>query len=195
MRVYDWINGSDGLITVQVYKSASKRKAHILKNHPGAELPPSIRKLRPAAPGEPDPMLSTHTQLTGTIASAPVCCPHCAKQYSSKVSLQLRKLFLPHWRWTVALHLQQFCLKPQLITLCVLISQTKMVQHIRKKHPEFAQLANTIQTPLTTAVISSAPAVINADGTTAETVVVRESYKYTCCAQTVVFCVKVSQHS
>ncbi|XP_071768627.1 PR domain zinc finger protein 10 [Centroberyx gerrardi] len=116
----------------KVYKSASKRKAHILKNHPGAELPPSIRKLRPAAPGEPDPMLSTHTQLTGTIATAPVCCPHCAKQYSSK---------------------------------------TKMVQHIRKKHPEYAQLANTIQAPLTTAVISSAPAVINADGTTAEAVV------------------------
>lgn len=80
---------SDGLNPVQVYKSASKRKAHILKNHPGAELPPSIRKLRPAAPGEPDPMLSTHTQLTGTIATAPVCCPHCAKQYSSKVSLVL----------------------------------------------------------------------------------------------------------
>ncbi|CAL8363642.1 unnamed protein product [Merluccius merluccius] len=115
----------------KVYKSASKRKAHILKNHPGSELPPSIRKLRPAAPGEPDPMLSTHTQLTGTIASAPVCCPHCAKQYSSK---------------------------------------TKMVQHIRKKHPEFGQL--TIQTPLTTAaVISSTPAVINADGTTSEAVV------------------------
>ncbi|XP_035010723.1 PR domain zinc finger protein 10 isoform X1 [Hippoglossus stenolepis] len=116
----------------KVYKSASKRKAHILKNHPGAELPPSIRKLRPAAPGEPDPMLSTHTQLTGTIATAPVCCPHCAKQYSSK---------------------------------------TKMVQHIRKKHPEFAQLANTIQAPLTTAVISSSPAVVSADGQTAEAVV------------------------
>ncbi|KAJ8275652.1 hypothetical protein COCON_G00074040 [Conger conger] len=116
----------------KVYKSASKRKAHILKNHPGAELPPSIRKLRPAGPGEPDPMLSTHTQLTGTIATAPVCCPHCAKQYSSK---------------------------------------TKMVQHIRKKHPEFAQLANSIQAPLATAVISSAPAVITADGTAAEAVV------------------------
>lgn len=116
----------------KIYKSASKRKAHILKNHPGAELPPSIRKLRPAVPGEPDPMLSTHTQLTGTIATAPVCCPHCAKQYSSK---------------------------------------TKMVQHIRKKHPEFAQLASTIQTPLTTAVISSTPAVISTDGTTAEAVV------------------------
>ncbi|XP_036393099.1 PR domain zinc finger protein 10 isoform X2 [Megalops cyprinoides] len=116
----------------KVYKSASKRKAHILKNHPGAELPPSIRKLRPAGPGEPDPMLSTHTQLTGTIATAPVCCPHCAKQYSSK---------------------------------------TKMVQHIRKKHPEYAQLANAIQAPLATAVISSAPAVITSDGTTAEAVV------------------------
>ncbi|KAI5620317.1 PR domain zinc finger protein 10 isoform X1 [Silurus asotus] len=116
----------------KVYKSASKRKAHILKNHPGAELPPSIRKLRPARPGEPDPMLSTHTQLTGTIATAPVCCPHCAKQYSSK---------------------------------------TKMVQHIRKKHPEFAQLTNNIQPPLATTVINSTPAVIATDGTTSEAVV------------------------
>ncbi|NXE28089.1 PRD10 protein, partial [Ardeotis kori] len=116
----------------KVYKSASKRKAHILKNHPGAELPPSIRKLRPAGPGEPDPMLSTHTQLTGTIATPPVCCPHCSKQYSSK---------------------------------------TKMVQHIRKKHAEFAQLPNAIHAPLATAVISSAPAVLTTDSATGETVV------------------------
>ncbi|XP_040339474.1 PR domain zinc finger protein 10 isoform X4 [Herpailurus yagouaroundi] len=116
----------------KVYKSASKRKAHILKNHPGAELPPSIRKLRPAGPGEPDPMLSTHTQLTGTIATPPVCCPHCSKQYSSK---------------------------------------TKMVQHIRKKHPEYAQLPNTLHTPLTTAVISATPAVLTTDSATGETVV------------------------
>ncbi|NXI35011.1 PRD10 protein, partial [Galbula dea] len=116
----------------KVYKSASKRKAHILKIHPGAELPPSIRKLRPAGPGEPDPMLSTHTQLTGTIATPPVCCPHCSKQYSSK---------------------------------------TKMVQHIRKKHPEFAQLPNTAHAPLATAVISSTPAVLTTDSTTGETVV------------------------
>uniref|UniRef100_A0A8U8BQC6 PR domain zinc finger protein 10 n=1 Tax=Geospiza parvula TaxID=87175 RepID=A0A8U8BQC6_GEOPR len=120
------------IFALQVYKSASKRKAHILKNHPGAELPPSIRKLRPAGPGEPDPMLSTHTQLTGTIATPPVCCPHCSKQYSSK---------------------------------------TKMVQHIRKKHPEFAQLPNTIHAPLATAVISSTPAVLTTDSTTGETVV------------------------
>ncbi|XP_043937019.1 PR domain zinc finger protein 10 isoform X2 [Protopterus annectens] len=116
----------------KVYKSASKRKAHILKNHPGSELPPSIRKLRPAGPGEPDPMLSTHTQLTGTIAVAPVCCPHCSKQYSSK---------------------------------------TKMVQHIRKKHPELVQLPNSIQAPIATAVISTAPAVLTTDSATGETVV------------------------
>nr|XP_032800057.1 PR domain zinc finger protein 10-like [Petromyzon marinus]XP_032800058.1 PR domain zinc finger protein 10-like [Petromyzon marinus] len=82
----------------KVYKSASKRKSHILKNHPGYDLPPSIRKLRlgltgigsggvpgGAVPGESDASLCTHTQLTGTVASAPVCCPHCSKQYSSKV--------------------------------------------------------------------------------------------------------------
>ncbi|XP_051953439.1 PR domain zinc finger protein 10-like [Xyrauchen texanus] len=119
----------------KVYKSASKRKAHILKNHPGAELPPSIRKLRPAGPGEPDPMLSTHTQLTGTIATAPVCCPHCAKQYSSK---------------------------------------TKMVQHIRKKHPEYQYNSSSIQAPLAATVISSTPAVITTDGTAAEAVVMTD---------------------
>lgn len=185
------MNRSDGLISVQVYKSASKRKAHILKNHPGAELPPSIRKLRPAAPGEPDPMLSTHTQLTGTIATAPVCCPHCAKQYSSKVSVKLcqRRYFtslgiciniytdIDSSAVFAVIHNSTLCPGQSLTPtdFCVLVSQTKMVQHIRKKHPEFAQLANTIQAPLTTAVISSAPAVISADGTTAEAVVVRKS--------------------
>lgn len=53
-------------------------------------------------------------------------------------------------------------------------SQTKMVQHIRKKHPEFAQLSNSIQAPLATTVINSTPSVITTDGTTTEAVVVRE---------------------
>ncbi|XP_042199799.1 PR domain zinc finger protein 10 isoform X2 [Callorhinchus milii] len=122
----------------KVYKSASKRKAHILKNHPGSELPPSIRKLRPAGPGEPDPMLSTHTQLKGTIATLPVCCPHCCKQYSSKA---------------------------------------KMVQHIRKKHTDILRAnpnslsALPAQTPIAATVISTAPTLINADGSTGDTVV------------------------
>lgn len=52
-----------------------------------------------------------------------------------------------------------------------MLFQTKMVQHIRKKHPEFAQLSNTIHTPLTTAVISATPAVLTTDSATGETVV------------------------
>lgn len=51
--------------------------------------------------------------------------------------------------------------------------QTKMVQHIRKKHPEYQyNSSSSIQAPLATTVISSTPAVITTDGTTAETVVV-----------------------
>lgn len=53
-----------------------------------------------------------------------------------------------------------------------IIFQTKMVQHIRKKHPEYAQLPNTLHTPLTTAVISATPAVLTTDSATGETVVV-----------------------
>jgi hypothetical protein len=58
-----------------------------------------------------------------------------------------------------------------------------MVQHIRKKHPEYAQLPNTIHTPLTTAVISATPAVLTTDSATGETVVVsgrlgRVSYSF-----------------
>lgn len=53
-------------------------------------------------------------------------------------------------------------------------AQTKMVQHIRKKHPEYPQIpTNTIHVPLTTAVISATPAVLTADSTSGETVVVR----------------------
>lgn len=47
-----------------------------------------------------------------------------------------------------------------------------MVQHIRKKHPEYAQLPNALHTPLTTAVISATPAVLTTDSATGETVVV-----------------------
>lgn len=122
-----------------MYKSASKRKAHILKNHPGAELPPSIRKLRPAGPGEPDPMLSTHTQLTGTIATPPVCCPHCSKQYSSKVwevlasgSLSLGMLF-HHGLCHLSVHKHSSLLLRELILCCVLTVQVQSACFRAKK--------------------------------------------------------------
>lgn len=56
-----------------------------------------------------------------------------------------------------------------------ILFQTKMVQHIRKKHPEYAQLPNTLHPPLTTAVISATPAVLTTDSATGETVVVSVS--------------------
>uniref|UniRef100_A0A8C4QQY3 C2H2-type domain-containing protein n=1 Tax=Eptatretus burgeri TaxID=7764 RepID=A0A8C4QQY3_EPTBU len=77
----------------KVYKSTSKRKSHILKNHPGCALPASIRSLRPAEPGQPDPLLATHTALAGTVPALPVQCPACSRQYSSKAKMvqHLRK--------------------------------------------------------------------------------------------------------
>lgn len=48
-----------------------------------------------------------------------------------------------------------------------------MVQHIRKKHPEYQYTSSSsIQAPLAATVISSTPAVITTDGATAEAVVV-----------------------
>ncbi|XP_036209967.1 PR domain zinc finger protein 10 isoform X3 [Myotis myotis] len=62
-------------------------------------------------------------------------------------------------------------IKPNRDYFCQYCDKTKMVQHIRKKHPEYAQLPNTLHTPLTTAVISTAPAVLTTDSATGETVV------------------------
>ena len=78
-------------ILLQVYKSSSKRKVHILKNHPGAKLPPSVRdKVALAEEREPNPTFST---TVGSVTSQPHSCPHCHKQYASNAKLlqHLRK--------------------------------------------------------------------------------------------------------
>ncbi|XP_057653283.1 PR domain zinc finger protein 10-like [Diorhabda carinulata] len=70
----------------KVYKSSSKRKAHILKNHPGAALPPSNRKqgsLQEVS-GLPNP---TFSQTVGSITTRPQNCKWCHKQYASKAKL------------------------------------------------------------------------------------------------------------
>lgn len=70
----------------KVYKSSSKRKAHILKNHPGAALPMSNRKqgsLQEVS-GLPNP---TFTQTVGSITTHPQSCKWCHKQYASKAKL------------------------------------------------------------------------------------------------------------
>lgn len=70
----------------KVYKSSSKRKAHILKNHPGSDLPQSARKKIniDEIPGVPNP---TYSQTVGSITTMPHQCEHCHKQYASKAKL------------------------------------------------------------------------------------------------------------
>ncbi|KAG8188839.1 hypothetical protein JTE90_004650 [Oedothorax gibbosus] len=70
----------------KVYKSSSKRKAHILKNHPGSELPMSNRRKGgvPEIPGLPNP---TFSQTVGSITTHPHHCNWCHKQYASKAKL------------------------------------------------------------------------------------------------------------
>lgn len=70
----------------KIYKSSSKRKAHILKYHPGAELPMSNRQKGgvPNIPGLPNP---TYSQTVGSITTTPHGCQWCHKQYASKAKL------------------------------------------------------------------------------------------------------------
>ena len=71
----------------KVYKSSSKRKAHILKNHPGAELPQSARKKIPMEELPMGMQNPTYSQTVGSITTMPHGCEHCHKQYASKAKL------------------------------------------------------------------------------------------------------------
>ena len=71
----------------KVYKSSSKRKAHILKNHPGAELPLSARKKIPPEETLENGDNPTYSQTVGSITTMPHNCEHCHKQYASKAKL------------------------------------------------------------------------------------------------------------
>lgn len=69
----------------QVYKSSSKRKSHILKNHPGEKLPVSARDktgLKTAGGSNP-----TYSTTVGSVTSLPHNCPSCHKQYASHAKL------------------------------------------------------------------------------------------------------------
>eukprot|EP00095_Tigriopus_kingsejongensis_P007001 maker-scaffold430_size173499-snap-gene-0.50 protein:Tk07001 transcript:maker-scaffold430_size173499-snap-gene-0.50-mRNA-1 annotation:"pr domain zinc finger protein 5-like isoform 1" len=68
----------------KVYKSSSKRKAHILKNHPGKKLPVSARDKSIEQAGVLNP---TFSATVGSITSLPHNCPFCHKQYASHAKL------------------------------------------------------------------------------------------------------------
>ncbi|CAD5113201.1 DgyrCDS2388 [Dimorphilus gyrociliatus] len=65
----------------KTYKSSSKRKAHILKHHPGQELPPSGRH---STMDEGDNTFSTPV---GNMTVTPHACNMCHKQYASRAKL------------------------------------------------------------------------------------------------------------
>lgn len=70
----------------KVYRSSAKRKGHILKYHPGLDLPMSSRQKGgvPEIPGYPNP---TFSQTVSTITTHPQSCDWCHKQYASRAKL------------------------------------------------------------------------------------------------------------
>lgn len=88
-----------------MYKSSSKRKSHILKNHPGKEPPPSARDkaaLEKAASQQQQPSIRavessgqaiqqnfnpTYSATVGSVTSQPHNCPFCHKQYATNAKL------------------------------------------------------------------------------------------------------------
>ena len=66
----------------KVYKSSSKRKSHIIKNHPGAPLPAGARE---SNSGNAD--ASTFSQTVGSVTCQSHNCDLCHKQYASKAKL------------------------------------------------------------------------------------------------------------
>ena len=67
----------------QMYRSSSKRKLHILKYHPGEELPPSSTTHKESRSGED----STYSQTVGAVTTYPHPCKWCYRQYASRARL------------------------------------------------------------------------------------------------------------
>ncbi|KAF7279150.1 hypothetical protein GWI33_007562 [Rhynchophorus ferrugineus] len=68
----------------KVYKSSSKRKVHILKNHPGAALPVNSRQQNNMQNGGQNGSFS-HT--AGSVTTRPKKCQWCHRQYASQAKL------------------------------------------------------------------------------------------------------------
>lgn len=81
----------------KVYKSSGKRKLHILKNHPGLELPQPTRRKKVAATAndvnDADPVAdnagsgSSFSEMVGNVTAMAQRCLWCHKQYSNKARL------------------------------------------------------------------------------------------------------------
>lgn len=71
----------------KVYKSSSKRKAHILKYHPDCELPQSMRQRGCDNYDNQNLPNATFTANIGSIATHAQQCPWCHRQYASRTRM------------------------------------------------------------------------------------------------------------
>ncbi len=71
----------------KVYKSSSKRKLHILKYHPGADLPVSVRKASSTTTVAGESVDQTFSMYSGSLTTLPNACEFCHKQYASRAKL------------------------------------------------------------------------------------------------------------
>lgn len=72
----------------KVYKSSSKRKNHILKYHPGEDLPQSART-KMSNEGENQNL--SYSEVVGSVTLPPQRCLWCHKQYSTRTRLLLHQ--------------------------------------------------------------------------------------------------------
>ena len=112
----------------KVYKSRSKRKAHILKVHPGALLPVGARSTARMSSHHGDIKVPTYSQLSGSVTAFASRCEFCPKQYASRPKL------LSHQRKQHAdLLLQQQQLQQQL-------QQQQQQQHLQESQFEMQRI-------------------------------------------------------
>lgn len=153
----------------KVYKSSSKRKVHILKNHPGAELPASGRaKAELEAQGLrnfPDP---TFSQFIGSVTTVPHPCEFCHKQYASKAKLLQHqrkkhpKDAPPVERTTRNVNIPERN-KPQVIEILG-VQTLPAAQQIQQEQPQGQSIPEQIQaTDLLTQAMSELTQSLNAD--------------------------------
>lgn len=72
----------------KVYKSSSKRKNHILKYHPGEDLPQSART-KMSNDGENQNL--SYSEIIGSVTLSPQRCLWCHKQYATRTRLVLHQ--------------------------------------------------------------------------------------------------------
>lgn len=75
----------------KAYKSSSKRKAHILKYHPGQQLPQSTRHKNEEIENSAGPSNPSFSANIGSITTAAHQCMWCHKQYASRSRLLQHK--------------------------------------------------------------------------------------------------------